>query len=103
MSKVVKFPTKDPATGLVTQLRTRMQELDSIYDRLEQAHGLLNTLEQVAAESERDFDKCLTDYARMVGAENIEVQMLQYSQNTKAVPDESGKTWQLEWEDSDET
>jgi len=101
MSNVVKFPCKDPAAGFVKQLHTRMKELDALYDRLEAQHHELNALERNAAELEASFDDVLTQYAGLVGGENLEVEMLRYSQNTKAVSDENGKTWHMEWKDED--
>jgi len=98
---IVNFPSNDPAAAILTQLRNRMEELDSIYEKLEVSHGLLNTLEQFASTAERDYDTCLTQYANLVGAENLEAQMLHYSQNTKAVHD-GDLTWHLEWENNDE-
>jgi hypothetical protein len=100
---ILKFPSKDLAVALVAQLKTKMDDLDNIYGKLEIAHGLLNTLEQVAATQERDFDETLTEYANLIGPKNLEAEMLKYSQNAKPVSDEEGIMWHLEWENKDET
>jgi hypothetical protein len=98
---ILEFPTKSNTKALEKQLEGRMEELESIYDKVEIAHALVNSLEAVALETEKNFDKCLSAYAKIVGAENLEVHMLQYSQNAVAVYNED-MTWHLEWKDSDD-
>jgi len=108
---IINFPNNDPAAGLLAQLRNRMVELDTIYDKLEESRllvyqngNILLKLEQFASAAELEFDKCLTEYAGLIGGENLEVQLLHYSQNTKVVHDEQCVTWHLEWiNNKDET
>ena len=102
---ILEFPTKDNTKTLEKQLENKMGALESIYDKVEIAHALVNSLEAVALETEKDFDKCLSVYAKIIGAENLELHMLQYSQNAVAVYNDD-MTWRLEWRewrDDDET
>ena len=103
MSKVIEFPTqpkeKDALHG---QLRQRMQDMDELYQRLDAAHEVLNTLEAHASVQEKQFDECLTQYAGLIGPQNLEVQMLQYSSNTKIVADPDTKEFRIEWNGEDE-
>lgn len=92
---ILEFPSKDKTKALELQLLNKMEELDTIYDKLEMAHTLLNTLEQVANEAEQEFDTRLTEYANLVGPGTLEADMLLYSRNAVAVHNEGN--WHLEW------
>jgi hypothetical protein len=92
---ILEFPKKDETKALELQLLNKMEELDTIYDKLEMAHTLLNTLEQVANEAEQEFDTRLTEYANIVGPGTLEADMLLYSRNAVAVHNEGN--WHLEW------
>ena len=92
---ILEFPAKDKTKNLEIQLLNIMEELDAIYGKLDLAHTLLNTLEQLASEEEKLFDSTLTEYANLVGPETLEVQMLMYSRNAVAIHNEG--EWRLEW------
>ena len=92
---ILEFHSKDKTKALELQLLNKMEELDTIYDKLEMAHTLLNTLEQVANEAEQEFDTRLTEYANIVGPGTLEADMLLYSRNAVAVHNEGN--WHLEW------
>ena len=92
---ILELPRKDKTKSLEVELVNKMEELDTIYDKLEMAHTLLTTLEQVANEAEQEFDTRLTEYANIVGPGTLEADMLLYSRNAVAVHNEGN--WHLEW------
>jgi len=104
MSTILEFPTSHrKAEALRGQLTNQMGELDELYLELDVLHGKLNDLEAKAAGQEKWFDECLTEYASLIGSENLEVEMLQYSANTKIVVNADNKDFKLEWkEEGDE-
>ena len=80
-----------------------MGKLDELYLELDVLHGKLNELEAKASGQEKWFDECLKEYASLIGSENLEVEMLQYSANTKIVVNADNKDFKLEWkEEGDE-
>jgi len=80
MSKVIAFPTKDVRqTNLYNQLCSYHALLDNKYKHLDKLHGTLNDLEIEAQELEQDYDGILAQYAELVGVDNLEVVLLQYS------------------------
>jgi len=99
---ILEFPNKDKTKALELQLLNKMEELDTIYDKLELAHTLLNTLEQVSSEAEKEFETCLTEYVNIAGPGTVTEDMLLYSRNVVTVHN-ADLTWHLEWSDEDET
>tara|TARA_B100000795_G_C22662320_1_gene384548 strand:+ start:52 stop:369 length:318 start_codon:yes stop_codon:yes gene_type:complete len=104
MSTILEFPTSHrKAEALRGQLTNQMSELDELYLELDVLHGKLNELEAKASGQEKWFDECLKEYASLIGSENLEVEMLQYSANTKIVVNADNKDFKLEWkEEGDE-
>jgi len=98
MSTILEFPTSHRrAEALRGQLVNEMSELDTLYVELDEAHEIVHGLEERAASQEKWFDDCLREYASLIGSENLEVEMLQYSSNTKIVVNADSKDFKLEW------
>lgn len=105
MSKILKFPERSEevrTTALTGQLRERMLTLDEVYQKLDAAHEVLNTLESIANNQEKLFDECLKEYAALVGAGNLEAEMLGYSQNVKIVAVSETGEFKVEYNGEDE-
>ena len=103
MSTILEFPTSHrKAEALRGQLTNQMSELDELYLELDVLHGKLNELEAKASGQEKWFDECLKEYASLIGSENLEVEMLQYSANTKIVVNSDSKEFKIEWNGDDE-
>jgi len=98
MAKIIEFPFEERLEKvLLSQLLNRMKELDVVYQSLDKTHEFLNTLEKEASMMEKEYDKYLTQYAKLIGGENLEVDMLHYSQNTKITSLVEEGEFKIEW------
>jgi len=98
MSKVIDFPTKNVSERiLLNQVIERMNNLETLYGDLDKAHEILNELEKLASIREKEYDVTLVQYAEIVGGGRLDVDMLQYSQNTKITKDPDSEEFIIEW------
>jgi|TARA_B110000908_G_scaffold101923_1_gene120132 hypothetical protein len=98
MAKIFKFPTKARTETLIVEdLLRKMDGLDKVYQDLDQAHKILNDLEQELSYQEREFDELLKIYAEAVGGKNLDQEMLRYSSNTEICIDEDTQVLSIRW------
>ena len=84
MGKVVEFPTIEKATStLLARLESEAEYLEELYLGLEDLHGTLHETELKADQREKHYNAMMSDYAKLVGAENIPHVLLQYCSNAK--------------------
>ena len=103
MAKIIKFPTKiKTETLIVEDLLRKMDGLDKVYHDLDEAHKTLNDLEQELSYQEREFDELLKVYAKAVGGNNLEQEMLRYSGNTEVCIDEDTQVLSIRWINNEE-
>jgi len=96
---VVNFPA--PKKTLEDNLNKRMEELDDLYDTLNDVHTKINNLEYETHIAEQEYNKILAKYAKIVGVENIPVGFLQYSTEARIYLGENG-SYEVSFEHEDE-
>ena len=102
MNEVIEFPLK---RTLERKLRDQMEVLDILYDELTAHHVMLNDLELNANNIEKNYNKLLAKYARMVGVDSIPIGFLQYSTEARIYLGENNQfevSFDPEDEDEDE-
>lgn len=102
MNEVIEFPLK---RTLEKKLHDQMEVLDILYDELNAQHVMLNDLELNANNIEKNFNKLLAKYARMVGVDSIPIGFLQYSTEARIYLGENNQfevSFDPEDEDEDE-
>jgi septum formation topological specificity factor MinE len=98
MSNIIKFPTKNTYQGsLYHQLRDFHDQMDEIYTVIDNHHYNLNNSIGVAQTLETEYDEVLAKYVKLVGAEDVEVRMLQYSSNAIVEVDADEGTFNIRW------
>ena len=80
MTNIVAFPGKDvKRNNLHKSLWDAASSLEVKYGELDEMHQMLNELEQSVSGMEREYDEHLKQYAEIVGDDEIEVGLLEYS------------------------
>lgn len=96
---VLEFPVEK---SLIPQLDERKAELEELYNALNQAHGLVDKLEERACALEAEYNIYLRRYSHAVGGiENVEVCYLEYSSGI-GVDVDSGNIVFTAWSEDDE-
>ena len=79
MSNVIKFPTSEKtASTLLARLESQAEVLEELYVGLEGLHGELHDAELKADNLEKIYNVMISDYAVLIGAENVPPELLQY-------------------------
>lgn len=103
MSNIIKFPTKTGSQGdLYHQLRGFHDQMDKVYTVIDKHHYDLSKLIEAAQILETEYDKVLAKYVDIVGADDVEVQMLQYSSNAIVEVDADQGTFNIRWGSGEE-
>ena len=96
-SVITEFPL---AGRLEERIHKYQDDLEKLYDDLNQCHAVLNTLEERASKLEHAYNETLSKYARVVGTENIPVGYLEYSTLAMIYTDEEGQ-FHVEFKEED--
>ena len=103
MSNIIEFPTKDTQTDdLYLKLGSYHVRMDEVYANIDQLHCDFQRLLEEAKELEIDYDELLAKYVDLVGADDLEVRMLQYSSNAVVEVDADEGTFSIRWEEGSE-
>jgi len=100
MGEVVLFPGKEvKEANMAKTLWDRIDVLEEKYQGLDRLHQVINEMEQEVTTLEKAYDEVLEEYANSVGADNIEVGILQYSAKAiiEVLPEEGSIT--IRWGD----
>ena len=103
MSNIIKFPSKTGSQGdLYHKLRWFHDQMDKVYTVVDKHHYDLNKVIESAQTLETEYDKVLAKYVDIVGADDVEVRMLQYSSNAIVEVDADEGTFNIRWNSGEE-
>lgn len=88
MSNVVEFPK---SKNLRRQLDEQLEELETIFNAINQGYSLLEQLEEGCTKAEAKFNGLLASYGKAVGVENIELKYLEYASENLTIDIETGE------------
>jgi len=83
MSNVIPFRTKK--SELQKKLLQQITDLQEIYDGLDLAGDAAYKLQQIAEQTEEEYNIMLRNYVDEVGAENVELGYLEYTTDIAVV------------------
>ena len=88
---VVQFPTKKVQTNvLYEELKKSAEQLEENYVLLDQLHQGIHVMEQSTSELEQAYNESISEYVDMVGLENADLGLLEYSTVVGVKMDEDG-------------
>ena len=88
---VVQFPTKKVRSiVLYEELKKSAERLEENYVLLDQLHQGIHVMEQSTSELEQAYNESISEYVDMVGIENADLGLLEYSTVVGVKMDEDG-------------
>ena len=85
---VIKFPNKKK--NLEDSLNSTIHEMSLKFETLNRLYAVLDEIEDKLEEIQEDYNKTLEEYSRVVGAENVPVKYLEYSNRVRVGTNEDG-------------
>ena len=85
---VIKFPSKKK--NLEDSLKSTIHEMTVKFDALNKLYNILDEYEDNLEEIQEDYNTTLEEYIRFVGADNVPVQYLEYSNKVRVGINEDG-------------
>jgi len=80
MGNVVEFPTAKVVSEIMKEeLLLSMQSLEENYQLLDQLHQGLHVMEEATSKHEEAYNAAVSEYIDLVGIENVQVDILEYS------------------------
>ena len=77
---VVQFPTKKvQSIILYEELKKSAEQLEENYVLLDQLHQGIHVMEQSTSELEKAYNESISEYVDLVGIENADLGLLEYS------------------------
>ena len=77
---VVQFPTKKVQSIILhEELKKSAEQLEENYVLLDQLHQGIHVMEQSTSELEQAYNESISEYVDMVGIENADLGLLEYS------------------------
>lgn len=97
MSNIIPFPTKASQQDLYLKLTGFHSQMDTVYESIDKHHYALHNLVESAQNLETEYDIILAKYVDIVGADEVEVRMLQYSANAIVEVKADDGTFSIQW------
>lgn len=99
---VVQFPTKKVrSVVLYEELKLGAEQLEENYVLLDQLHQGIHVMEQSTSELEQAYNESISEYVDMVGIENADLGLLEYSTVVGVQMDEDGNPVAIDMRDDD--
>ena len=100
---VVQFPTKKVQTNvLYEELKKSAEQLEENYVLLDQLHQGIHVMEQSTSELEQAYNESISEYVDLVGIENADLGLLEYSTVVGVKMDEDGNPVAIDMREDDE-
>ena len=99
---VVQFPTKKVrSTVLYEELKLGAEQLEDNYVLLDQLHQGIHVMEQSTSELEQAYNESISEYVDLVGIENADLGLLEYSTVVGVQMDKDGNPVAIDMRDDD--
>lgn len=85
---VIQFPNKKK--NLEDSLNSSIDDMTLKFDTLNRLYNVLDEYEDKLEEVQENYNKILEEYIRFVGADNVPVQYLEYSNKVRVGTNEDG-------------
>jgi hypothetical protein len=104
MSKVIEFPTSErKAVSLLQQLESGAEDLEELYELLDNLHSQLHKAEESAEKIEATYNKNMREYVKHVPIDEVPLVLMQYSSEARmSMNDDKQVTFSFEGEENED-